>query len=122
MLKGILVMGLAAAALYPLGTHGQEAWGPAGRPYEDTRVKEDRLQAQILERIAEGALSNRNGRRLLRDLDEIRRIDAFYRSPLGQGTDGAMTEAQRRDILSRLDRLRGGLTAELAQRLSTRSR
>jgi hypothetical protein len=82
--------------------------GPA--PGTDTRLREALLQDQILERVADGALDNRRGRRLLRALDDIRRIDTFYRGP-----EGRMTDEQARDIARRLEGLRGGLSAELAE-------
>jgi hypothetical protein len=72
----------------------------AGAP-EDTRDREGRLEAWIQRRLADRALDDRLARRALRDLDDIRRIDADYRA-----ADGRLTPDQRRDILDRLGALR----------------
>jgi len=85
--------------------YGGDPW--AGAP-ADTREREDWLQARIQQRIADGQLDDRRGRRALRDLDDIRRIDADYRD----ATDGRLNPDQRRDILARLDTLRDSLRAD----------
>jgi hypothetical protein len=77
---------------------------PGARAPVDTRAREDRLQARIQQRIADGQLDDRQGRHALRDLDDIRRMDADYRA-----ADGHLNPDQRRDILARLDTLRDGL-------------
>jgi len=80
------------------------AAGPwAGAP-EDTRDRESRLAAAIEHRLADHTADERAARRALRDLDDIRRIDADYRA-----ADGRLTPDQRRDILARLDALRARL-------------
>jgi hypothetical protein len=84
--------------------YGRDPW--AGAPM-DTREREDWLQARIQQRIADGAVSDRQGRRALRDVDDIRRMDADYR-----GVDGHLDPDQRRDILARLDTVRAGLWAD----------
>lgn len=84
-----------------------DAW--AGAP-SDTREREDWLQARIQQRIAEGAIDDRRGRRALRDLDDIRHMDGDYRD-----ADGHLNEDQRRDIMERLDTLRAGLWADRDQ-------
>jgi len=81
----------------------------AGAPM-DTRAREDGLQNRIQQRIADGQLDDRNGRRALRDLDDIRRIDADYR-----GADGRLNPDQRRDIEARLDTLRANLGGDRDQ-------
>jgi hypothetical protein len=86
---------------------GRDPW--AGAP-TDTREREDWLQARIQHRIADGELDDRRGRHALRDLDDIRRIDADYR----QG-DGHLSPDQRRDIVARLDTLRASLWADRDQ-------
>jgi hypothetical protein len=83
------------------GAYGRDAW--AGAPM-DTRAREDWLQSRIQQRIADGELSDRQGRHALRDLDDIRRMDADYRS-----ADGHLDPDQRRDILARLDTVRASL-------------
>jgi hypothetical protein len=87
--------------------YGRDAW--AGAPM-DTREREDWLQARIQRRIAEGELSDRQGRHLLRELDEVRHMDADYRS-----ADGHLDPDQRRDILARLDTVRASLWADRDQ-------
>ena len=73
----------------------------------DTRAREDWLQSKIQQRIADGELDDRRGRHALRDLDDIRRIDADYR-----GADGHLNQEQRRDIQARLETLRARLWAD----------
>lgn len=76
----------------------------------DTREREDRLQARIQQQIADGRLDDRRGRHALRDLDDIRRMDADYRD-----ADGHLNGDQRRDIEERLDTLRASLWADRDQ-------
>jgi hypothetical protein len=83
------------------GACGQGA-GPGALP--DTGRAIEALQARILERNAEGTLDNRRTRRALRDLDEVRRMDAAYREDAGPPG-----ELQIRDILARLEALRSAL-------------
>ena len=97
----------------PPGDHDRYAdqgRGPwAGAP-GDTREREDWLQARIQQRIGDGELDDRRGRHALRDLDDIRRIDADYRQ-----ADGHLSPDQRRDIQARLDTLRASLWADRDQ-------
>jgi outer membrane lipoprotein SlyB len=80
---------------------------PRDEAREDTRERENHLQARIERRIADGALDERQGRHATRDLEDIRRIDADYRS-----TDGRLNPDQRRDIDARLDALDQRLRAD----------
>jgi hypothetical protein len=75
--------------------------GPWAETPLDTRDRESRLAALIEHRLADHTADERAARRALRDLDDIRRIDADYRA-----ADGRLTPDQRRDILARLDALR----------------
>jgi hypothetical protein len=84
--------------------YGRDPW--AGAPV-DTRQREDWLQARIQQRIADGQVSDRQGRHALRDLDNVRRMDADYRS-----ADGHLNPDQRRDILARLDTVRASVWAD----------
>jgi hypothetical protein len=87
--------------------YGRDAW--AGAPM-DTREREDWLQTRIQQRIADGQLDDRRGRHALRDLDDIRRMDADYRE-----ADGHLNPDQRRDIQERLDTLRASVWADRNQ-------
>jgi hypothetical protein len=97
----------------PPGDYDRQAAYPAdpwaGAP-GDTREREDWLQSRIQRRIADGELSDRQGRHALRDLDNIRRMDADYRS-----ADGHLDPDQRRDILARLDTVRANVWADRDQ-------
>jgi hypothetical protein len=87
--------------------YARDPW--AGAP-TDTRERENWLQARIQQRIADGQLNDRQGRHALRDLDDIRRMDADYR-----GADGHLNPDQRRDILARLDTVRDSVRADRDQ-------
>jgi hypothetical protein len=67
---------------------------------DDTRAREQRMQAELERRLDEGGLSRGEGRQALRNLNQIAAIDADYR-----GDDGRLTPAQRQDIEARLDGL-----------------
>lgn len=82
----------------------------AGEPM-DTRQDEDRLQAAIQGRMADGALAERRGREALRRLEDIRRMDADYRS-----YDGHLSDDQRRDLLTRLEAVRADVGVQTALR------
>ena len=69
--------------------------------------REDRLEARIQERLSDGALDEWRGRHALRQLRDIRRMDADYRA-----YDGNLTEDQRRDIRARLDAVRADIGDE----------
>ncbi len=88
----------------PGANDGRYAYGPppAYGPQAgwDPRARADRLERRIQERMADGALDEWRGRHALRELRDIRRIDADYR-----GDDGWLNEDQRRDVLARLDRV-----------------
>ncbi len=115
----LLGFAAVAVALAPCVAQAQEngagRWAQSAEPGErarpsadssDTRDREYWLQTRILARMADGVLDNRAGRHALRELDDIRRIDADYRS-----ADGQMTVDQQRDILRRLDALGNRLFA-----------
>jgi outer membrane lipoprotein SlyB len=84
-----------------VAVYGHDRW--EGAPM-DTRAREDWLQSKIQARVADGRLDDRRGRHALRDLNDIRRIDADYRD-----ADGHLNSDQRRDILARLDTLHDSL-------------
>ena len=102
----------------PPGAYDQSAayggGGYQGADRIDTRQREDWLQNKIQQRIADGAIGDRDGRRALRQLDEVRRMDADYRS-----ADGHLTPDQRHDILARLDTLRANLALDGDQAYAT---
>ncbi len=75
----------------------------AGAPL-DTRERESWLENRIQRRMANGALDQWRGRHALRQLHDIQRMDADYRS-----YDGHLNEDQHRDILARLDNVRAGI-------------
>ena len=71
-----------------------------GRSLE-TRDQETRLDRRIHEAIDQGSLDYQEGRRALRDLGDIRRLDQQYRS-----ADGRLDRDQSRYINDRLTQLR----------------
>ena len=74
------------------------------------RDREAQVQDRILDAMARGRLDNRAGRRLFRQLDDVRRFDEIYRD-----ADGRITGDQARDLETRLDAVRAGLGAALAE-------
>jgi hypothetical protein len=77
-------------------------YGPpaGGRGQRDTRDREARLESRINEAMANGVLGPDDGRRDMRRLQDIRRMDADYRNG-----DGQLAPDQYRDIDQRLDAL-----------------
>jgi tRNA splicing endonuclease len=75
------------------------------------RDREDRMDQYIRQAISNGTIGNREGRRDLRDLANIRRMEADYRS-----ADGHLNDGQRADIDQRLDSLRDRLHMQNDQR------
>ncbi len=73
----------------------------------DVRAREDWLDQGIRRRIADGSLDNSAGRRALRELSDIRRIDSDYR-----GYNGRLSYEQTADIQTRLDSLRASIAAQ----------
>jgi hypothetical protein len=69
-------------------------------PYADTREREAWVFDRISRAMDNGAISKGRGRKALRDLADINRMDAVYR-----GKDGQISPAQSRDIQARLDAL-----------------
>jgi hypothetical protein len=82
-------------------TDGGDRW--AGAPMA-TREWESWLERRIEQKISEGQLDGRRGRNLLRKLTDIKRLDTEYRF-----YDGHLNEDQRRDILARLNAVRGDM-------------
>jgi hypothetical protein len=76
----------------------------------DTRARESGFEAALERRMDEGSVSERDGRRAMRDLEDIAAVDAAYRA----GDQGRLSPDQRRDIDARLDALaaRLGLGAD----------
>ena len=68
------------------------------------REREDRMDQRIRQAMSDGTIDDREGRRDLRALADIRRMEADYRSG-----DGRMNEGQRADIDQRLNVLRDRL-------------
>ena len=68
--------------------------------------REDRLDNLIRDRMSNNQIDPRDGRRDLRELAEIRQMEADYRH---ENYDGRLTEDQRSDIDQRLDALRDRL-------------
>ena len=75
------------------------------------REREDRMDQYIRQAISSGTIDDREGRHDLRELNDIRRMEADYRS-----ADGHMNDGQRADIDQRLDALRDRLHMQNDQR------
>ena len=75
------------------------------------REREDRMDQRIRQSISNGTIGDREGRRDLHELADIRRMEADYRS-----ADGHMNDGQRADIDQRLDALRDRLHMDNDQR------
>ena len=87
----------------PAPAYGQDA-AYTERGHMNFREREDRMDAHIREAMTNGVLDDREGRHDLRDLADIRRMEADYRS-----ADGHMNDGQRADIDQRLNALRDRL-------------
>jgi hypothetical protein len=98
-----------AYATTPAPAYGRDANYSAGRMNFSER--EDRLDQRIHEAMSNGSLDYREGRRDLRELADIRRVQGDYRSG-----DGRMDGGQRADIDRRLDDLQSRLHMQDAQR------
>jgi hypothetical protein len=79
----------------PVAEQASSSWGARDA---DTRAREQSLEARLERRMDEGAVSARDGRRGLRDLQDTAAVDAAYRA----GDDGRLAPAQRADIDARL--------------------
>jgi len=78
------------------GDREQLASAPA-----DTRERENWLENRIQQRLADGSIDQGRGRHALREVGDIRRMDADYRA-----YDGHLSDSQRQDIVARLDQVR----------------
>jgi hypothetical protein len=96
----------------PAPAYGQDAaYTDRGHGHMNLRDREDRMDQYIRQAISNGTIGNREGRRDLRDLANIRRMEADYRS-----ADGHLNDGQRADIDQRLDSLRDRLHMQNDQR------
>ena len=88
---------------YAAPAYGQDAaYSDHGQHPMGTRDREDRMQQAIQTRMSDGRLNDRDGQHALRELGDIRRIDADYRNANG----GRLEESQKADLNGRLDNLR----------------
>jgi hypothetical protein len=113
MLKPLLL----AAMLAPCQALAQTWLAPEERPAAapvDMRDREAQVQDRILDAMARGRLDGRLGRRLFRQLDDVRRFDTIYRD-----ADGRMTPDQTRDVQMRLDAVRAELDTALSETART---
>jgi hypothetical protein len=83
----------------PVADQASDRWG--ADEGADTRAREQSLEAALERRMDDGVVSQRDGRRAMRDLRDIDAVDAAYRN----GAGGRLTPDQRRDIEARLDAL-----------------
>lgn len=88
-------------------TYGDASVGVGDQ--RDTQGREARIEARINQGLSDGSLGDTQGRRDLRRLRDIRRMDADYRSG-----DGQLGPQQYRDIDRRLDNLSQSVVAEVS--------
>jgi hypothetical protein len=96
----------------PAPAYGQDAaYTDRDHRHMNFREREDRMDQYIRQAISNGSIGDREGRHDLRDLANIRQMEANYRS-----ADGHMNDGQRADIDQRLDALRDRLHMQNDQR------
>ena len=88
----------------PAPAYGQDA-AYTDRGHMNFREREDRMDQWIRDSVANGRIDDRAARHAQRDLSDIRRMEADYRS----GNGGHLDDQQRADIDQRLDGLRDSL-------------
>jgi hypothetical protein len=94
----------------PAPEYGQDA-AYTDHGHANFREREDRMDQYIRQAISNGSIGDREGRRDLHDLADIRQVEANYRS-----NNGHLNEGQRADIDQRLDTLRDRLHMQDDQR------
>ncbi len=98
----------------PAPAYGQDAtYTDRGPGRMSLRDREDHMDQRIHQAMNDGTISGRRGPRALRDLSDIRRMDADYRS---SSPDGHLNPGQRADLDQRLDALRDRLQLRDYQR------
>lgn len=86
----------------PAPAYGQDAaYSDRDHGHMNFRDREDRMDQRIHQAMNNGTISRREGYHDLRDLSDIRRMEANYRSG-----DGHLNPEQRADLDQRLDALR----------------
>ncbi len=96
----------------PAPAYGQDAaYSEREHGRMNFREREDRIDQRIRQAMSDGTIDDRDGRRGLHELADIRRMEADYRS-----NDGHLNDGQRADIDQRLDALRDRLHMDNGQR------
>jgi hypothetical protein len=96
----------------PAPAYGQDAaYTDRDHGRMNFREREDRMDQHIRQAMSDGTIASREGRRDLRELANIRQMEANYRS-----ANGHMNDGQRADIDQRLDALRDRLHMQNDQR------